>query len=134
MARHCQIPIATAASSVTLALLGLLAHFWVALGLIAVWGLLFAALMPIRQSYLNGLIPSQQRATLLSFDSMMGSTGGVLIQPALGRAADVWGYASSYLLGALLSALALPFLLAARRQHAPADTAADEKRTAASEP
>jgi MFS family permease len=118
---------ATAASSVTLALLGVLAHFWVALGLIAIWGLLFAALMPIRQSYLNGLIPSPQRATLLSFDSMMGSTGGVLIQPALGRAADVWGYAGSYLLGAVLSALALPFLLASRRQNAPADAATDEK-------
>ena len=46
--------------------------------LIVVWGLLFAASMPIRQTYLNGLIPSRQRATILSFDSMMSSTGGRL--------------------------------------------------------
>ena len=72
--------------------------------------------MPIRQTYLNGLIPSRQRATILSFDSMMGSTGGVWTQPVLGRAADVWGYAPSYLLGAGISALAIPFLALSRRR------------------
>jgi MFS family permease len=121
---------AALASTVSLALIGALAHFWAVLALIAVWGLLFSAQMPIRQTYLNGLIPSQQRATLLSFDSMVGSSGGVLIQPALGRAADAWGYGSSYLLGAALSALALPFLLLSRRQRAPADSAADEPAAA----
>ena len=50
--------------------------------------LLFAATMPIRQAYLNGMIPSRQRATIISFDSMMGSSGGVWAQPVLGRAAD----------------------------------------------
>jgi MFS family permease len=88
-----------------------------------IWGLLFAAAMPIRQAYLNGLIPSQQRATILSFDSMLGSTGGVVVQPVLGRSADVWGYPASYLLGAGISALALPFVWLSRRQDAPADTA-----------
>jgi MFS family permease len=83
--------------------------------------LLFAASRPIRQTYLNGLIPSRQRATILSFDSMMGSAGGVWAQPVLGRAADAWGYAPSYLLGAGISTLALPFLALSRRQHAPAD-------------
>jgi MFS family permease len=113
---------AAAASAVTLALIGAIEHFWAVLGLIVVWGLLFAATMPIRQTYLNGLIPSEQRATILSFDSMLGSTGGVVIQPGLGRAADVGGYGSSYLVGAAVSALALPFILLSRRQDAPADT------------
>ncbi len=92
------------------------------IGLIVVWGLLFAATMPIRQTYLNGLIPSRQRATILSFDSMMSSTGGVWTQPLLGRAADAWGYAPSYLIGAGISVLALPCLALSRRQNAPADT------------
>ncbi len=112
---------ATAAGALALALIGIVDRFWVVLGLIAVWGLLSAASMPIRQTYLNGLIPSQQRATILSFDSMLGSGGGVVTQPVLGRAADVWGYAGSYLLGAAISALALPFILLSRRQRAPAD-------------
>jgi MFS family permease len=115
--------IATAALSVvTLGLIGIVENFWAVIGLIVVWGLLFAASMPIRQTYLNGLIPSRQRATILSFDSLMDSTGGVWVQPVLGRAADVWGYAPSYVMGAAISALALPFLALSRRQNAPADT------------
>ena len=42
--------------------------------LLAVSGLLFAAVTPIRSAYINDMIPSQQRATVLSFDSLMGST------------------------------------------------------------
>jgi hypothetical protein len=68
------------------------------------------------------MIPSRQRATILSFDSLMGSSGGVWTQPLLGRAADVWGYAPSYLMGAGISALAVPFLALSRRENAPADT------------
>ena len=114
---------ATAASAATLALISVFESFWAVVALIAVWGLLFAASMPIRQAYLNGLIPSQQRASILSFDSMLGSTGGVVAQPVLGRTADVWGYGSSYLLGAAISALALPFVYLSRRQNVPADYA-----------
>ena len=115
--------LATAALNVlTLGLIGVVDSFWPVIGLIAAWGLLFAASRPIRQAYLNGLIPSRQRATILSFDSLMGSSGGVWAQPVLGRAADIWGYAPSYLMGAGISALALPFLALSRRQNAPADT------------
>src|SRR4051812_32605943 len=115
--------IATAGLSViTLGLIGLVESFWAVIGLIVVWGLLFAATMPIRQTYLNGMIPSRQRATILSFDSLMSSTGGVWAQPVLGRAADVWGYAPSYLMGAGIWLAALPCLALSRRQNAPADT------------
>jgi MFS family permease len=108
-------------STGTLALIGVFESFWAVIALIAVWGLLFAATMPIRQAYLNALIPSRQRATILSFDSLMASSGGVWAQPVLGRAADVWGYATSYLLSAGISALALPCLVLSRRQQAGAD-------------
>jgi MFS family permease len=113
---------AEAAGTLTLALIGAFEHFWVVLGLIVVWGLLSSAAFPIRRAYLNGMIPSAQRATILSFDSLLGSTGGVAVQPALGRAADVWGYATSYLFGAAISALALPFIALSRREGQPADT------------
>jgi MFS family permease len=114
--------IATAALDVVaLGAIGIVGSFWAVIGLIVAWGLLFAATMPIRQSYLNGLIPSRQRATILSFDSMMTSSGGVWAQPALGRAADAWGYGPSYLAAAGISALAVPFLALSRRQNAPAD-------------
>jgi MFS family permease len=111
-----------AISTLSLTLVGLIESFWAVIGLIVVWALLFAATMPIRQTYLNGLIPSRQRATIISFDSMMSSSGGVWSQPILGRAADVWGYPSSYLLSAAISAFAVPSLALSRRQNAPADT------------
>jgi MFS family permease len=119
---------------ITLALMGTIENMWTVIGLIVVWSLLFAASMPIRQTYLNGLIPSRQRATILSFDSLMDSTGGVVVQPALGRAADVWGYAPSYLIGAGISALALPALALSRRQNAPADTVEVGETEAAPQP
>ncbi len=67
------------------------------------------------------MIPSGQRATVLSFDSLMGSAGGVVAQPALGRVADVSGYAASYLVSAAIQVLALPFIFLARREKAPSD-------------
>ena len=104
-----------------LALLGLTTAFWVAVGLLVLWGLIAAATLPIRQAYMNGLIPSEQRATVLSFDNLLGSSGGVVIQPALGKAADVWSYSTSYLVGAAVQLLAAPFMVLARRERAVAD-------------
>ena len=112
---------AVGVSSITLLLIGLFENFWAVIFLVAIWGLLFAAAMPIRQAYMNGMIPSQQRATILSFDSMLGSTGGVVSQPLLGRSADVYSYGTSYLFGAAISSLALPFIYLSRRQKNPAD-------------
>ena len=60
--------------------------------------------------------------SIFSFGFNMGSSGGVWTQPLLGRAADVWGYAPSYLMSAGIYALAVPFLALSRRENAPADT------------
>jgi MFS family permease len=109
------------ASAVTLALIGLAPGFWGAISLLVLWGLTFAIIMPVRQAYLNGLISSEHRATVLSFDSLLGSGGGVVIQPVLGRTADAWGYPASYLASAAFQALAIPFIWLARSERAPAD-------------
>jgi MFS family permease len=95
--------------------------FYLAIALLVLWALVFAVAGPIRQAFMNGLIASEQRATVLSFDSLMGSIGGVVAQPALGRVADVSGYAASYLVSAGISAFALPFIFLARRELAPSD-------------
>ena len=102
--------------------------FLIALVLIFLWGLVFAALMPIRQTYLNGLIPSSQRATVLSFDSLMGSSGGIVIQPALGRAADIWNYSASFAFAAVIQLGALPFIYLARREKPKSDPIEKEKK------
>ena len=115
--------LATFATAGVLAALGLTNSFWVALVLLTFWAMIFAAEMPIRQAYLNDMIPSRQRATVLSFDSLMGNTGGVVIQPVLGKVADVYSYSTSLVTGALIQLAAAPFLLRSRREGASADTA-----------
>jgi MFS family permease len=104
-----------------LAGLGLTASFPIAVGLLVVWGLTFSIGMPIRQAYINGIIPSQQRATVLSFDSLMASAGGVIAQPALGRVADLFGYSRAYVVSAALQLTAVPFIALARRENAASD-------------
>jgi MFS family permease len=111
-----------------LAIVGFVPQFWVAIVLLVLWGLVFATVMPVRQAFVNGLIPSEQRATVLSFDSLMGSTGGVAFQPALGRAADAWGYPASYLCSAAIQAVAIPLLWLARRERADSDPIAADDR------
>jgi MFS family permease len=104
-----------------LAVLGMTPTFWLAIVLLAGWAMIFAITLPMRQAFINGVIPSEQRATVLSFDSFMGSAGGVVIQPSLGRVADVFGYPASYLVAAGVEALAVPFAFLARRENSPSD-------------
>ena len=51
----------------------------------------------------------------------MGSAGGVVAQPALGRIADLGGYGAAHLVSAVVQCLAIPFVLLARRERAVSD-------------
>jgi MFS family permease len=122
--------VAVATSVLMLAAIGLTDSFVVALVILTLWCIIAAIEVPMQRAFINPLIPSEQRATVLSFDSLMGSAGGVVIQPILGRTADVFGYGASYVAAAGIQALALPFAILARRENAPSDPiiagAADE--------
>ena len=115
----------TASTVVLLLLIGWTNNFWVAIVAVVGWALIFSASGPLRQAYVNGCIPSDQRATVLSFDSLMGSAGGVVAQPALGRVADLSGYGTSYLFVGAIQAVAIPFVLAARRAKSASDPIVD---------
>ncbi len=108
-------------SSIVLILISISSNFWIVFGLIFIWGLMSAATTPIRQTYLNGNIPTNQRATLISFDSLMGSSGGIFVQPVLGKLADISSYATTYFVSAIIQSIALPFIWLSRRQHSQAD-------------
>ncbi len=105
--------------------LGSTRSVWAALAMIAAWSLSTAVAAPLRQSFLNGAIPSAHRATVLSVDSLMGSAGGVAAQPTLGRVADAAGYPTSLLASAALRAAATPFVVLARRERAASDPISD---------
>jgi MFS family permease len=110
-------------AAVILVVLGFTRVFWAALALLTLWAVVDAAGVPVRQAYLNDMIASKQRATVLSFDSLIGSSGGVVVQPLLGRGADAYGYAASLAIGGAIQLIAVPFLVASRRQGSPADAA-----------
>ncbi len=112
-----------AVSSAVLVAFFFVNQLWLAIVLLAAWGLTTSVAQPAQRSYLNDMIPSAQRATVLSFHSLLGSAGGIGTQPALGRAADLNGYGFSLLLGGVISACALPFLALSRAQRDPADEA-----------
>jgi MFS family permease len=115
------ILIGTVANVAIIVGIGLTGSFVVALVFLTLWAFVFAIEGPLRQSFINGVIPPEQRATVLSFDSLMGSVGGVVAQPALGRVADVYGYGPAYVVSGVVTALSIPFVVLARREHAVSD-------------
>lgn len=99
--------------------------FWVATSLLALTALTWALGGPVQQAYVNDVIPSQQRATVLSFSSLMGSAGGVVAQPALGRVADFYSLGMGYAVAGVLYAIQLPFFWTIRRLGLSADQIED---------
>jgi MFS family permease len=125
--RTAVVGLEVAIASVALAGVGLAemldapAGFWVAIGLLTLTAMVWALSGPMQQAYMNDSIPSEQRATVLSFASLMGSAGGVVAQPALGRVADVYSLGVGYIVAGVVYAIRLPFVLAVRRMGLAAD-------------
>jgi MFS family permease len=95
--------------------------FWLAVALylvvmaaMGVWG-------PVRQAYLHQNIPSEQRASVVSFDSLVSSSGSMVGQIGLGYIARTQSIAAGYVVGGFATVLALPVIFLLRRLDEPAD-------------
>ena len=86
-----------------------------AIGLWVSWSVIFGLLGPVRSGFINEHIPSAQRATVLSLDSLFADAGGTLGQPALGWIATRFSIGLAWLLGAVFFAGAAPLYLRAGR-------------------
>ncbi len=89
------------------------------------WSVVFGLLGPVRGGFINEHIPSAQRATILSLDSLFADAGGAVGQPALGWIATQFSIALAWVFGSAFFAAAAPLYAAAGR-------AASEEREAAS--
>jgi MFS family permease len=69
---------------------------------------------PVRQAYLHQRVPGEQRATVVSFDSMVANLGGVGGQAGLGYLARLSDYATGYAAGGAITVLAIPPFLGVR--------------------
>jgi MFS family permease len=100
---------------------GFAGSFWVAMPLLLVATGTMGVITPVKQAYLNEVIPSDERATMLSIDSMAGSLGGVGGQTGLGMVAQAGSIATGFVVGGLVSLLALVPLRSLRRLDDTAD-------------
>ena len=100
---------------------GLAGSFWLAAGLFLVVAGTMGVAGPLKQAYIHQLIPSEHRASVISFDSMIGSAGGTLGQSGLGYLSRTRSIADAFMVGGLVTLVALPVLVLLRRMHDPAD-------------
>ncbi len=106
---------------------GLADSFWLAVAMFLVMMAASGVITPVHQAYLNLSVPSEQRATVLSFDSMFQNGGGILGQIGLGTLARQRSIGAGYLAGGLATVLVLPILAVVRRLGGPADVIVGDK-------
>jgi MFS family permease len=96
-------------------MIGMTSSFYVATGALIVMMAATGFMAPMRQAYLNNLIPSNKRATVLSFDSLVSNAGATAGGPALGYVDRAFGTQYGYMIGAVLLAMGVPMFVRLRR-------------------
>jgi MFS family permease len=104
---------------------GAIRTFWVTVPIFLVGAVAGGVLRPIRQTYLHLSIPSTERATLVSFDSLVGSLGSVGGQAGLGYVSQERSIPAGFVLGGLATLLILPIYLRLRGRNDDADHVAE---------
>lgn len=66
---------------------------------------------PVKQAYLHQIVPSEHRATVVSFNSMFGNSGGIGGQTGLGALARTNGIAQGYVVGGAATLIAVPIFM-----------------------
>jgi MFS family permease len=101
--------------------IGLAGSFWVAVALLLVSNVAEGVGTPVQQAYLHNVVPSAQRATVVSSVSLVASAGGIGGQLGLGYLSRAQSVAAGYVTGGLALLLTLPPLLLLRRMRQDAD-------------
>jgi MFS family permease len=106
---------------VTVMLCGLATSFPVAVGLYLVSNFAMGIAAPIRQGMINFHIPSSQRATILSVDSLFSELGSGVGQSGWGYLARRQGIGQAWVAAGAFLVLGIPLLALARRGDPDAD-------------
>jgi predicted MFS family arabinose efflux permease len=101
--------------------IGLAGSFWPALAALLVVTATMGVTSPVRSAYLHQVVSSEQRATVVSFDSMVSNAGGIGGQVGLGALGEARSVASAFVVGGIATAAALPLLARLRRLGGSAD-------------
>jgi MFS family permease len=106
---------------------GLADSFWPAVSLLLLAIAAMGVAAPVQQAYVHEVVPSAERATVVSFISMVGSAGGIAGPLGLGYLSRVQSVAAGYVAGGLSTLLALPPIVLLRRLGEPADSIDGER-------
>lgn len=99
--------------------IGVADSFWPVVALLIVMNVATGVATPVLHAYQHALIPSAQRATVMSFSSLLSSVGGIGGQLGLGYLSRARSVAAGYIVGGLVLATAqLPLGALRRRQEA----------------
>ncbi|MDP9343550.1 MAG: MFS transporter [Actinomycetota bacterium] len=123
---------ASAVTAATMVATGTFRTFWVAVPVFLLGAVAGGVLSPVRQTYLHASIPTSERATLVSFDSLVGSLGSVGGQTGLGFLSQERSVPVGFVVGGLFTFLALPIFGRLRALNEPVDritAAAPERET-----
>ena len=101
--------------------LGVTSSFWVALPALLLITAGLGVTSPVRQAYLHQVVSSEQRATVVSFDSMVSSVGAIGNQVGLGALGEARSVGTAFVAGGAVTALAIPLFARVRRLGGPAD-------------
>ena len=112
---------ASAATTATMVATGAVRSFWITVPIFLLGALAGGVLQPVRQTYLHASIPTSERATLVSFDSLVGSLGSVGGQTGLGYLSQERSIPAGFVVGGLATILALPIFGRLRALNEPAD-------------
>ena len=107
--------------------IGLTSSFWLAVALFLIVAATLGVSGPVKQAFLHQLIPARQRASVISFDSMMASAGGTCGQSALGYLSRTASIQDAFVAGGIATLMSLPILTLLRHRSGPADVFAGEK-------
>lgn len=92
-----------------------------AVALLCLAGVAIGVQSPVRQAFVHELVPSSERATVVSFDSMVSGGAGVIGQAGLGTFSEQRGFSAGYIIGGAATVVALPFLSAVRENRDESD-------------
>ena len=95
--------------------------FWIAVPVFLFASFIGGVTQPVRQTYFHGLIPTDQRATLVSFDSLIGNVGSIGGQTGLGWLSQERSIAAGFVVGGLSTLVALPIFARLRAREDAAD-------------
>jgi len=118
---------AAALQTVAAVALGFAGSFWVALPAFLLVTASIGVTSPVRSAYLHQIVPTEQRATVVSFDSMVSSAGGIGGQIGLGALGEARAVGSAFVVGGVATAAALPLLAKLRSLGSPADHIAGKR-------